>query len=97
MPDHIRPVPERTIRHLNWESRSLHFKKKHQQKMLSKPLLFQGYGDRDSYVITQMPFPDTMKDIWRILDDTGISTIVMMNMVDDTYEVGTQHSFWDTL
>jgi hypothetical protein len=34
-----------------------------------------------------MPFAETMKDIWRIVVDTGISTIVMMNTIDDTYEV----------
>ncbi|XP_064624455.1 receptor-type tyrosine-protein phosphatase epsilon-like [Lineus longissimus] len=45
-----------------------------------------GYGEKDNYIITQMPLPETMKDIWRIVHDTGISTIVMMNMVDDTYE-----------
>jgi protein tyrosine phosphatase len=48
---------------------------------------FQGYGEKDNYIITQMPFPETMKDIWRIVFDRGISTIVMMNVVDDTYEV----------
>ncbi|XP_064624769.1 receptor-type tyrosine-protein phosphatase T-like [Lineus longissimus] len=41
-----------------------------------------GYGERDTYIITQMPLPETMKDIWRIVHDTGISTIVMMNVVD---------------
>ncbi|XP_064626440.1 receptor-type tyrosine-protein phosphatase T-like [Lineus longissimus] len=48
-----------------------------------------GYGERDIYIITQMPLPETMKDIWRIVHDTGISTIVMMNVVDDTYEFST--------
>ncbi|XP_064626454.1 receptor-type tyrosine-protein phosphatase T-like [Lineus longissimus] len=48
-----------------------------------------GYGQKDTYIITQMPLPETMKDIWRIVHDTGISTIVMMNVVDDTDEFST--------
>jgi protein tyrosine phosphatase len=55
--------------------------------MTQNNLIFQGYGEKDSYILTQMPLADTVKDFWRIVGDTGASTIVMMNLVDGTYEV----------
>ena len=50
--------------------------------MLCALLLPQSYLTRDQNIVTQMPLPDTIPDIWRMIYDYNLGTIVMMNTLD---------------
>ena len=39
----------------------------------------QAYKQNRSFIITQMPLPDTVTDFWRLVHDQSVSTIVMLN------------------
>lgn len=42
----------------------------------------QGYIHRDSFIVTQMPLPNTVADFWRMLYDYNSHTVVMLNEFD---------------
>ncbi|CAH1243399.1 PTPRT [Branchiostoma lanceolatum] len=41
-----------------------------------------GYKQRDVYIATQAPLPNTIVDMWRLVYDYRISTVVMLNDMD---------------
>ena len=47
---------------------------------------FQGYKQRDAFIMTQMPLPSTKTDFWVMMFDHDIKTVVMLNEIepDDT-------------
>ena len=45
-------------------------------------LVFQGYTQKDRFIVTQMPLPDTVVDFWRMLYDYNSDAIVMLNEFD---------------
>ena len=47
-------------------------------------LLFQGYKQRNAYIITQSPMTTTVVDLWRLLNDYECRTVVMLDDVEDT-------------
>ena len=53
--------------------------------LLSLP---QSYLTRDQNIVTQMPLPNTIPDIWRMIYDYNLRTIVMMNTLDSKDPVG---------
>ena len=53
--------------------------------LLSLP---QSYLPRDQNIVTQMPLPGTIPDIWRMIYDYNLRTIVMMNTLDSKDPVG---------
>ena len=44
--------------------------------------IFQSYMQRDAYIVTQMPMPNTVADFWRLLYDYHSDTVVMLNEFD---------------
>ena len=46
-------------------------------------ILLQSYRIQHAYIATQAPLDTTFHDIWRLVYDSGASTIVMLNKVDD--------------
>ena len=48
----------------------------------------QGYRNRNAYIITQMPLPHTVIDLWRMVFEHKCGTIVMLNEWDETDQVG---------
>ena len=47
----------------------------------------QGYKQRDAFIITQMPVPDTIIGFWAMCFDHNCKTIIMMNPTDAEDEV----------
>ncbi|CAL1546634.1 unnamed protein product [Lymnaea stagnalis] len=41
-----------------------------------------GYTQKDQFIVTQMPLPETVADFWRMLYDTSSDTIIMLNEFD---------------
>lgn len=59
----------------------------------------QGYKCKSEYIITQMPLPHTVIDLWRLVYEHGVGTLVMLNPWDPDDEVGnacftTQTCIW---
>lgn len=50
-------------------------------------IYFQSYTNRDGFILTQMPLPNTVIDFWRLVYDHGVSAIVMLNEIDKADEV----------
>ena len=44
--------------------------------------------NKSAFLQTQMPLPHTVTDFWRLVYDQHVSTIVMMNNINDDDEVG---------
>ena len=44
--------------------------------------ILQGYTHRDSFIVTQMPLPNTVADFWRMLYDYNSHTVIMLNEFD---------------
>ena len=44
---------------------------------------------KDAYIITQMPLPHTVNDLWRMLFDHKSCSVIMLNAMDEHDEVGT--------
>ncbi|XP_052775337.1 receptor-type tyrosine-protein phosphatase T-like isoform X2 [Mya arenaria] len=42
----------------------------------------KSYTQRDAYIVTQMPLPNTVADFWRLLYDYHSDTVVMLNEFD---------------
>ncbi|XP_019645297.1 PREDICTED: receptor-type tyrosine-protein phosphatase U-like [Branchiostoma belcheri] len=42
-----------------------------------------GYKQRDVYIATQAPLPNTVLDMWRLVYDYRISSVIMLNDMDD--------------
>lgn len=45
-------------------------------------MFLPGYIHRDSFIVTQMPLPNTVADFWRMLYDYNSHTVVMLNEFD---------------
>ncbi|XP_061192574.1 receptor-type tyrosine-protein phosphatase kappa-like [Saccostrea echinata] len=45
-------------------------------------MFLPGYLHRDSFIVTQMPLPNTVADFWRMLYDYNSHTVVMLNEFD---------------
>jgi len=41
--------------------------------------IFQGYHSDNSFIATQWPLPGTINDIWRLLYDFKVNTMVMLH------------------
>ena len=47
---------------------------------------------RDAYIVTQMPMPNTVADFWRLLYDYHSDTVVMLNEFDRNDKVRLSYS-----
>ncbi|WAR23642.1 PTPRK-like protein [Mya arenaria] len=45
-------------------------------------VFLNSYTQRDAYIVTQMPLPNTVADFWRLLYDYHSDTVVMLNEFD---------------
>uniref|UniRef100_H2Y4Y0 protein-tyrosine-phosphatase n=1 Tax=Ciona savignyi TaxID=51511 RepID=H2Y4Y0_CIOSA len=52
---------------------------------------FESFSERNAFLLTQMPLPNTVIDIWRLIYDHNCSSIVMMN---DITEHDTCRQYW---
>jgi len=52
----------------------------------------QGYKQRDAFIITQMPLPNTVTDFWAMMIDHKCKSIVMMNEINPADVVRTSSS-----
>ena len=48
---------------------------------------WQGYKQRDAFIMTQAPLPDTVVDFWTMIYDHSCRAIVMLNDPDATDKV----------
>ena len=48
---------------------------------------FQGYKQRNAYILTQSPMTNTVVDLWRLLVDHRSVTVIMLDHNDVTDEV----------
>jgi len=48
----------------------------------------QGYRASNAYIVTQMPLPHTVIDLWRMIYEHKCGTIVMLNHWDENDTVG---------
>jgi len=46
--------------------------------------LLKGYRASNAYIITQMPLPHTVIDLWRMIYEHKCGTIVMLNPWDES-------------
>ena len=46
-------------------------------------MLFQGYRNRNAFILTQMPLTHTVIDLWRLVYEHKCGTIVMLNPWDE--------------
>ena len=56
-------------------------------KSLSLHFSTQNFKSKLGCIATQMPFPHTQEDLWRLLYDRASKTIVMLNEIDQNDEV----------
>ena len=47
----------------------------------------QGYKSRNSHIITQMPLPHTVIDLWRVVHEHNVGSIVMLNQISPADDV----------
>ena len=47
-------------------------------------VFIQGYKSKNAYVLTQMPLPHTVIDLWRMVHEHKCGSIVMLNPWDET-------------
>lgn len=57
-------------------------------------VLWQGYKQKDSFIVTQHPLPHTTTDFWTMCYDHRCKTIVMMNEIDMKDEVFVTKVVW---
>lgn len=50
--------------------------------MLNVLLFLQSYTQKDRFIVTQMPLPNTVADFWRMIYDYNSDAIVMLNEFD---------------
>ena len=43
----------------------------------------QGYRQRDAYIATQDPLPDTVDDFWRMLMEQNSNIVVMLTQLEE--------------
>ncbi|XP_071118953.1 receptor-type tyrosine-protein phosphatase mu-like isoform X3 [Haliotis cracherodii] len=55
-----------------------------------------GYRQKDAFITTQMPLPNTVADFWRLVYDHHSFCIVMLNEIDDKDETCEQYWTLDT-
>ena len=48
---------------------------------------YQGYRERRAYIATQLPLPDTVVDLWRLLYDHKCSSIFLLEQPNTDDEV----------
>ena len=51
----------------------------------------QGYKHKDAFIVTQMPLPTTVLDLWTLIFDHKCKTIVMINPLNPMDEVSRQY------
>ena len=51
-------------------------------------IIQQSHNDKDMFLATQAPLPNTIGDIWRMVYDYKCNTIVMLNPLDTSDKVG---------
>ncbi|KAK3597121.1 hypothetical protein CHS0354_021230 [Potamilus streckersoni] len=52
------------------------------------------HKQREAFILTQMPLSDTVIDLWRMINDLEVRTIVMLNSMDsETQDIGI---YWPT-
>jgi protein tyrosine phosphatase len=56
-----------------------------------------GYKQRNAFILTQMPLPGTVADLWSLVHDHECRTIVMMNEMDFTNLVSSVYIVRDIL
>ncbi len=56
--------------------------------------IFQGYKHKNAYILTQMPLPHTVIDLWRMVYEHNCGSIVMLNPFLEEDEVGRSHLGW---
>ena len=49
--------------------------------------MWQAYKQRDAFIMTQAPLPDTVIDFWTMIYDHSCRAIVMLNESDATDKV----------
>ena len=47
----------------------------------------QGFERARSYILTQSPLAEATADIWRLMNDTNSSTIIMLNQISGDQKV----------
>ena len=52
--------------------------------------LFQGYKERNAYIVAQSPMTSTVVDMWRLLYDHESHTVIMLDVESDTDDVSGQ-------
>ncbi|KAL5021811.1 hypothetical protein ScPMuIL_000966 [Solemya velum] len=55
-----------------------------------------GYRQRDAFIVTQMPLPNTVEDFWRLVYDHQSSCIIMLNDIEPKDETCEQYWTLDT-
>lgn len=55
--------------------------------------ILQGYKSKNEYIVTQMPLPHTVIDLWRMIFEHNVGSIVMLNPWDPNNEVTFSSSF----
>lgn len=50
-------------------------------------LKLQSFADWNGWILTQLPLPDTVVDVWRLVQGAGITTIVSLGPEADSPEV----------
>ena len=45
---------------------------------------FQGYRHTNAYIVTQWPLKSTVNDIWRLVYDYNIPTVVLLNDIPNS-------------
>ncbi|KAL3879809.1 hypothetical protein ACJMK2_032091 [Sinanodonta woodiana] len=57
-------------------------------------VVLPSHKQRNAFILTHMPLPDTVIDIWRMINDFGARTIIMLNSMDSkTHDIGI---YWPT-
>ena len=54
---------------------------------ISFPCRVQTTGKQRSFILTQLPLPDTVVDLWRLVAESDVSMIVSLGGETDRFEV----------
>ncbi|KAL3879814.1 hypothetical protein ACJMK2_032096 [Sinanodonta woodiana] len=57
-------------------------------------VVLPSHKQRMAFILTQMPLPDTVIDLWRMINDFEVRTVIMLNSMDSkTHDIGI---YWPT-